>query len=313
MTARQNISSSFAAMSTTVEVLSVEIGRKEHDPAMDIVRDALAGWDQRFSRFRPDSLVRQLNAANGQWIPVDGIFTTLLVEAAQAVVESAGRFDPAILPALETAGYVASIENIRPGAPLLPVEAEYPHGVSAWHRVDIDTRRHRVRLPPGMRIDLGGIAKGALADHLAERFMHWPGGAISIGGDMRVWGIPPDGPTWRVGIEDPDSPDTNLALIELTDPSWRAIATSSTAKRHWSTPSGTAHHLIDPFRSTPADTYVIAVTACASTATAAEITTKNVLIQSTTKPPGRDALIGSAWAILVSRSRDLTLISREIP
>lgn len=311
MKSRQAISSSIPVMSTTVTILSVDIGDMEHNVSMQIVRDTLAVWDQRFSRFRTDSLLRQLNAANGQWVKVDESFTQVLTLAKRAVFETTGRFDPAILPALEAVGYITSIENLRTGIDMMPTPATYLHGVEAWDMVDIDPETHRIRLPTGMRIDLGGIAKGALADHLAERFAHWHGGAISIGGDMRIWGVPPEGPHWRVGIEDPDADATDLASVELTNPSWRAIATSSTAKRQWRTSQGTAHHLIDPIQNVPAVIDVIAVTACASTTTEAEITTKNMMIQSTSRRPDVDTLLGSAWALLVSRSHDLTLISRE--
>ena len=81
------------------------------------------------------------------------------------------------------------------------------------------------------------------------------------GGDLVAWGHGPESPEvqWRVGIEDPaEGTDRPVAVIELTD---GAVATSSTAVRHWMSPDGAlVHHLIDPRTGDPGGAGLLAVT-----------------------------------------------------
>jgi FAD:protein FMN transferase len=150
-----------------------------------------------------------------------------------------------------------------------------------------------------------------LADRLAERYAGWPGGTVSIGGDIRVWGEPPDGDSWRVGIEHPFDTERDITIIEVYGHRPFAIATSSRTKRLWRTAEGEVHHLIDPATGRPASTPLVAVTACAATATAAEIVTKNVLIASAHGPITSQDLLDAEWALTVTDTLDVARITKE--
>lgn len=301
--------STFPAMSTTVDVVSVGIAGDEHQGAMEAIEAAVREWEARFSRFQPTSLLSRVNAAAGGWIAIDTPFFDLLETARDAVFATEGRFNPAILPALVASGYDRTIDDVRRGVVTRTQATAAP--LDAWHEVAIDRARMRVRLPEGMQVDLGGIAKGALADYLAGRFGQWVGGAIGIGGDTMLWGLPPDGDAWRVGVEHPLDPDQDIAVVTVPVGATMAIATSSRTKRAWATDRGRAHHLIDPATGAPAQSSLLAVTVGAPDATTAEIVTKNLMVASAHGALAPGLLLDASWALTVTDTLDVTHITKE--
>ena len=298
------------AMSTTVSVVSVGVTAGQHHDAMAVVADELETWENRFSRFRPDSMLSTVNGAEGRWTPVDDEFLHLLETSRTGVIATHGRFNPAILQALESNGYDRDIDQVQRPGHVAFTSSQMVSGEDVWMLVGIDWAGMRVQLPPGMRIDFGGIAKGVLADRLADRFGTWPGGAVSIGGDMCVWGDAPDGDTWRVGIEHPLNSEHDIATVNLSGDR-SAVATTSRSKRAWRTTVGMAHHLIDPFTGASATSSLLAVTACAPTAMMAEVVTKNLMIAAAHQSLTTDLLLDSHWAMTISENLNLTRIAKE--
>lgn len=283
-------SATFPALSTTVTIVGVGVHPWNLAWAAAAGRRLAADWEARFSRFRPDSLLSKLNAADGRPVRVDGPFLDLLDKAARAVGETAGRFDPSILPALEAAGYTADIGRVRAGAAAPAGEARAGAGAAGWAAVGIDRERGEANLPAGMRIDLGGLAKGAFVDRLADELAGWPGGCVDAGGDLHCWGHGPDGGRWLVGVEDPGAPDRDALVLRLDGEAGAGIATSGPHRRRWDGPSGAAHHLIDPRTGRPLAGPPRAVTAIAADATTAEVVAKDALIAlATNAPPLRTA------------------------
>jgi thiamine biosynthesis lipoprotein len=132
-----------------------------------------------------------------------------------------------------------------------------------------------LRLPPGMQLDLGGIAKGMAVDAAAGmlRRRQVPGGVVSAGGDLAVWGLPPRGRAWTVEIEAPGAgPLTRVPLR------WGALATSSTTRRAWATEDGTAHHTIDPRTGRPAQTDLASASVVAARCQDAEVAATAALV-----------------------------------
>lgn len=286
----------FPAMSTTVTITGVGVPAREVTRAAERGRLLAEEWENRFSRFRPQSLLCRLNGAGGEATCVDDEFLVMLERAMLAVDRTAGRFDPSILPALEAAGYDRSIERVQ-AAPLPAMSAPFPAaGPAAWARIRIDRDRGQVQLPPGMRLDFGGIAKGRFVDRLAATLSDWPGGCVDAGGDLYLWGLSPDGERWTIGIEDPSRPDRDLLVAEVTAQRGLGIATSGTHRRQWHVGGRLAHHLIDPRSGAPLAAGARSVTAVARDATAAEVATKALLIWST--EDATTALFGATVAVL---------------
>lgn len=300
----------FPAMSTSVALTGVGISERVISQAAAEACQLAEAWEQRFSRFRPGSLLCRMNAAKGQPVSADDAFLTLLDAAAVGVRRTAGRFDPSVLPALEAIGYDRSIEQVRadpPGRATAPGLSSIS-GVGGWARVRVDHKAGVVSLPTGMRVDFGGIAKGAFVDLLANTFSHWPGGSIDAGGDAMVWGEAPDGQAWHVGIEDPNAQEQDALLIDLPAGSRFGIATSGTHRRRWLAGGREVHHLIDPRTGQPASTPLQSVTALAESVTTAEIAAKAVLLAAS---ESRNVdLFGAAAAVLISESGHVELLQQ---
>jgi thiamine biosynthesis lipoprotein len=147
-----------------------------------------------------------------------------------------------------------------------------------WRRIQLDRGERRIFLPAGVALDFGGIAKGIFVDRLAERFADWPGGSINAGGDLRVWGEPPDGEHWVVGIEDPLDASRERCLLSILDSAAGAIATSAMNRHVWQRGTERYHHLIDPATGLPVLGRIVSATALAPDLATAEVATKALLV-----------------------------------
>jgi thiamine biosynthesis lipoprotein len=300
MSAPRHHTGAFRAMDTGIEITAVGIGGRAHQAALREAAAAARAWERLFSRFDRGSTLSRLNDAGGVAVPVEPAFLELLARAMRAVVETGGRFNPAILPRLEALGYDRTFAAIGTGS---PPPASAPAPAPVWDDVLLDRARGTVRLPAGMRIDLGGIAKGAFVDRLAARFAAWPGGCVNAGGDLVAWGEPPDGDRWRVALATPGGAGLTLAL----DPHGSAgVATSGTGRRQWQVNGNRRHHLVDPATGMPAVTPLATATVVAASATDAEIAAKHLLL-------GGDALIHGDLAVLVDRAGAVRTIERSRP
>lgn len=289
--------SAFSAMSTMIEIIGVGVPAREVVRLAELGRRQAQKWEALFSRFRPDSQLCRLNAAGGAVVRVGEDVLNLLERAKEAVRRTGGRFDPSILPALEATGYDRSIERVMATPRLATGEPRPAAGLQGWESVRIDRARGEVQLLPGMRIDLGGVAKGAFVDRLALEVSSWPGGCIDAGGDLLVWGTPPDGDSWRIGIEDPFHPATEVLVADVYDFSRIGVATSGTYRRCWSARERLVHHLIDPSSGVPLVDDVRSLTTFAPDVTSAEIASKALMVAATGS--GIPELFGATAAVLI--------------
>jgi thiamine biosynthesis lipoprotein len=256
----------FAAMGTTVTITA---GRRRFDRIAGSVRRLFEEREARFSRFRPDSELSEVNASAGAWTRVSPDFLALLRLALEGAAESGGLFDPTVLPALNTAGYDRDFKHLSaPTRPPDPAPVPIPQG--SWREIEIEG--DRVRLPESVMLDFGGIAKGWTVDAAAEKAADASSWAlVEAGGDLRVAGEPPAGGV-DAGVESPFDPGSNVLVLWL---SHGALATSSTTTRTW---GPGLHHLIDPRTWRPATTGVVQATAWAPTCAEAEVRAKWALL-----------------------------------
>ena len=144
--------------------------------------------------------------------------------------------------------------------------------------IELDEVAGTIRLPPGMRLDLGGIAKGAFVDSVDAMMSVLPGAILNAGGDLRVWGHPGDATDWTIGVQHPGSLDEDIAQLRLPAGEPIAVATSSTRSRTWMAHSERQNHLIDPKTLRAVSWSTPSITVVAGTAVAAEVEAKSILI-----------------------------------
>lgn len=101
------------------------------------------------------------------------------------------------------------------------------------------------------KLDFGGVAKGYIADKIADDIESFgvKSAIISLGGNVRVVGKKPDGAIFSVGITDPQNPGQLCAVVDVEDCS---VITSGAYQRNFSRNGVTYHHIIDPKTGYPA-------------------------------------------------------------
>lgn len=235
---------------------------------VDLAVEQLATLEARWSRFRNDSELSRLNNAAGLPTVVYRHTSMLVERSVWSWRRTAGRFDPTVLDALEAAGYSTGFEE-------LPETTPGPTGRPSpgCQGIQVDPALDLVQLPPGVRLDPGGIGKGLAADLVAVSLVDHGATAalVSVGGDLRVAGEPPtDG--WELEVDHHVAPPARVNLRA------GALATSSVLRRRWATEDGPAHHVIDPRTGRPTDGAVVACSVLAGEAWWAEALATALLV-----------------------------------
>ena len=254
----------FRAMGTDCHLQVVEGDGSLCDLGEAIVR----ADEQRWSRFLPDSELSTINARAGSPVAVSAATASLVRRAVDAGRATLGWFDPLLGEQVRAAGYDRSFDELSSRPPVLPA----PSAPTSPSPPTVVGDRV-VAIPPGTRLDLGGIAKGHTADRvLATLLAHGAAGAcVNIGGDLACAGESPDGRGWWCSLD--HRPGWAIGL------SHGGVATSTTTRRRWRTADGTdAHHLIDPTTGCSSTTTVRSATVVAADAATAEVLAKAVVL-----------------------------------
>ncbi|MFN8023940.1 MAG: FAD:protein FMN transferase [Acidimicrobiales bacterium] len=264
------------AMGTQVHVVVVG-GDRGH---LALARNRIDTLERRWSRFRHDSEVSRLNAAQGEPLEVSADTALLVALAQHAWRLTGGTFDPTLLHALHAAGYDRSFDEVRAGTATTPaVPARLP--IVRPLVTDVDVRGHLVTFPAGLGFDAGGIGKGLAADLTAELLVDAgaTGCCVNLGGDLRVIGAGPAGAGWTIAIDEPRT-DEPVATVGLAD---GAVATSTALRRTWLSNGEPRHHLIDPVTGEPSASDVALASAIAGEAWLAEVLAKTALLRGTAR------------------------------
>lgn len=261
----------FRAMGTDVTLIG-PAGSPAFPASAATVRSVFEREERRFSRFRTDSELSSANAAAGEWTGVSIEFASVVELALAAWRETGGRFDPTVLDAVIAAGYDRDFDDILAGArgALRPLRPCARAG-------EVELVGRRLRLPAGVGLDLGGIAKGWTVDVAAEAAVACglPWALVNAGGDLRIAGIAP-AEGIDVAVEDPETTETDAGRIVLDE---GALATSSVTRRAW---GDGFHHLIDPATACPAGGPVLQATVWAPTCAEADVRAKEALLEGET-------------------------------
>lgn len=266
----------FRAMNTEI-TLAAQGDSNRVSRGFEKAREYIQASERRFTRFSEDSELSQLNRSAGTWFHASADMTFVVLLAQQYAYQTSGLFDPSILPELERIGYDRSMDWIRAQASRLgPVRfGPDPHLVQL-PGLAVNPDENLIYLPEGMRLDLGGIAKGWIAEQAAVLLADYASAClVDAGGDMFMVGLPEGEVCWQIELEDPR--DANWVLTRLNVPPG-AVTTSSITKRKWMQADKPRHHLIDPRTGEPADTDWLSVTVIAPHADMSEVFAKALLI-----------------------------------
>jgi thiamine biosynthesis lipoprotein len=220
-----------------VELWSEDAGRGE--AAIDAVIASMHAVDEMMSTYKPQSQLSRVNArAALEPVKVD----RELFEVIRASLDFSRLTHGAFDVTYASVGYMYDFRAHR-----RPTEQQIEKALPGidWRNVRLDPAALTVRFEhAGMRIDLGGIAKGYAVDRAigllqARGVAH---AVVSAGGDSRILGDR-FGRPWIVGIRHPDDPKRVVTRIPLVD---TAMSTSGDYERYFDEQGVRYHHIIDP-------------------------------------------------------------------
>jgi thiamine biosynthesis lipoprotein len=262
----------FEALGSSCHLLGVGLGRGRLSWA--------AAWvvemHDRFSRFEPDSELSRFNARAGDWVEVSAELDGMLHAALEAYLLSGGLVHAGVLGSMLAIGYSRPL-RFGPTQTEL-AGAEPPPPLPEMLQVE----KGRARLRAGAGIDLGGIAKGWLADRLADELGE--NCLVNLGGDLFARGVGPAGDGWPVGL--------GGITVLLSD---QGAATSGTWRRAWALGADRLHHLIDPRTGLPAVSDLAEVSVVAARAVDAEVHAKAALLLGSHRAPAYLAAHTHGW------------------
>lgn len=249
-----------------VDAADDEIGRAACAAAWDRIEEL----ERAMSTWIEDSNLSRVNReAADHPVEVDPDTFEVLVRAREVWGLSGGAFDPTVGPLIELWRPLSEL-------PAPPTDAEIAAALAlvGYEKVALDEDARTVRFAkPGMRLDVGGIAKGYAADQAARAALAAGATAVRInaGGDLTAVGAPrwsPEG--FEVEIRDPEGgPEAILAGSEflLLD---RAAATSGNYERFTRIGAERFSHIVDPRTGRPVPNAIAQVTVIADDGTAAD-------------------------------------------
>jgi len=262
------------------------------------------------SYHRPDSELNQVNrsAAEGP-VPVHPLTFEVLQQAVRFSALSDGAFDVTVGPLIDL-WRAASDANAPPSEAAL-VEARRKVG---YDKLVLDEKDMTVKFAvAGMRIDLGGIAKGYAIDKSIEAIRKHGalGGMVDIGGDIRCFGRPPQGQKhWRIGLQDPAQAGEDLAggepllVLQLSD---AAVTTSGDYRRYTTVAGERQSHIMDTHTGRGANQFA-SVTIIAPDATTADALPTAVSVLGPQKGLALIETVDQVEAVLIPAQPDAELV-----
>lgn len=221
---------------------------------MQELHAACGRYENLLSKTIEGSDVYRINHAQGETVTVDPETWEILHRAKEISRRTGGAFSVTIAP-------LSALWDFTGGTNRMPSEEER---LAALPLVDDSAIAlgdgYTVTLPRGMQVDLGGIAKGYIADQLVRLLEGRVTGAmISLGGNTYVIGDKPDGSMYTIGVQDPFDETASLAGVI-----WArniSAVTSGTYERGFAGPDGTwYHHILDPKTGMSAESDLVSAT-----------------------------------------------------
>jgi thiamine biosynthesis lipoprotein len=259
-----------AIMGTRCSVELWSEDRAKGEAAMTSVFDDMRRIDRLMSTWKEDTEVSTVNREAARHpVPVSPELFGLLQESVKYSELTHGAFDITYA----SVGYLYDFKKgVHPDAQA--IKDALP-GIN-WRHMILDAKKSTVYFQrPGMRIDLGGIAKGHSVDRGIEilRKQGITRAMVNAGGDTRIIGDR-FGRPWVVGVRDPDHAGKTFLKLPLTD---TAFSTSGDYERYFDEDGKRYHHILDP-KTGDSARKCRSVTVISGTATRTDALTKSVFI-----------------------------------
>lgn len=242
------------ALNTSCTITIYGISGDDGEAVLDDAFREIRRYENMLSRTVEGSDVSRINAAGGEPVEVSDDTIAVLELGIQMSEISDGRFDI-------TVGRLTELWDFTGEDPHVPEQALIDEAVKSVDYRNIKIDGNTVTLAdPETAVDLGGVAKGYIADRITELLDEKgvSSAVINLGGNVAVLGSKEDGSPWNIGIERPYSDRTEvIGSLEAVD---ATVVTSGTYERKFEENGVLYHHVLDPATGYPAQTDLESVT-----------------------------------------------------
>ena len=271
-----------------------------------VLKDALeecGRYEKILSRTIEGSDVWRINHAKGEPVEVSEDTMNILRCAQRISEKSGGAFDVTIAP-------VSTMWNFTKEPYTLPDAEEIAKAAELVDYTRMTLDGNKVTLPEGMMIDLGGIAKGYIADqvkaYLKERGVKYA--ILSFGGNIVAIGSQkPDGTAWRVGIQDIDKQTGEHMLVSLNKGG--STVTSGTYERGFDLDGVRYHHLLSSETGWPVQNELASVTIFSESSMEGDALSTTAFVLGTEKGLELIESLEGVEAVFIAKDRTVTYSS----
>lgn len=288
-------------------IITLRVAHPEAEKILQAGYRKMLDYNERFSTFRDDSQLQQINLNAGKKaIQVDEDLFHLIDITRTASIQSKGKLNIAIGP-------LVKLWKIGFGATEIPNQVEIDQTLELIDPslIELNHEKREVYLPKeGMEIDLGAVAKGFFADETKQFFIEQgvKSGFIDLGGNVLTIGENPKRPDkfWRVGIQDPE--ETRGKLVAAIKTKGKSTVTSGIYERVFHADDGEQyHHILDSQTGYPVENQLASVSILTPISLDAEVWTTNLFYHS---PEESLALVNEAddvEALIIDRAGNFYL------
>jgi thiamine biosynthesis lipoprotein len=251
----QKVGKTYRALGTVIDLIIYGTGSEQD---LDDAYRLIQSYEDKLTVNRPQSELMTLRDNAGRHaVQFSNATYTLVKKAVQESQQHYG-FDTAIGP-------LVKLWHIGFADARVPTDAEIQQrkNLISPDQIVLDDHEFAVYLPEkGMEIDLGGIAKGYIADRIQDLWCSRgiSSAIINLGGNLVLMGEAPHqvNHKWRVGIRNPLNPEQDsIAQVQIGAAS---VVTSGISERHLDIANKSYHHIIDPETGYPHDNNIASVT-----------------------------------------------------
>ena len=254
---KEPVSGSEFCLDTSCEITIYDMEGMSEDKAAGIIDQAFAGireYENMLSRTVEGSDVYRINHADGKSTEVSAETLDVIRTGLLMAELSGGKFDI-------TVGALTDLWKFTSDNPSVPEDQEIRKALETVGYENITMKGNEVGLSDSeTRIDLGGVAKGYIADKTGE-YMEAQGvtkAIINLGGNITAIGEKEEDTPWTIGIERPYSDRSEIVgSIKVSD---KTVVTSGIYERQFVEDGVRYHHVLDPQTGYPAETDLEAVT-----------------------------------------------------
>ena len=280
-------------------VVRIEILDSADEDVLKGCEDICRKYHSMFSNKIEDSEISRINSAGGNPVEVSDETVKLIKKGIYYGDLSNGAFDITIAP-------VSNLWDFHTDTPAPPTPEAINEAVSHVDYKNILIKDNTVQLlDPYAAIDVGGIAKGYIAD-LVKKYLKDQGvehAIINLGGNVLTMGSRLDGSDYNIGIQKPfDTTGEPITSVRISN---QSVVTSGTYQRYFEAEDKIYHHILDPHTGYPCDNNLNSVTIITNSSLTADALSTTCFLLGYDKSMRMIEQLGNVDAVFITKDNKI--------